>query len=232
MSDGKRYFAIQWNRFKRHYDLILAMSLFTFFLSFYLGSFLFVQQGSYFHPVQLLIRVLGLSGFTLLVFILSIGPLARIFPSWRFLVYNRRHLGVTLFFIALFHAGLSFIWYQGFSEINPFVSFFMFNNNYMSIVGFPFEYLGLFALLILLLLAVTSHDFWLKILSPSVWKFLHMSVYLAYALLVGHIALGFLQSEPSIFYFIFIMGSILLLSGLHLMAFWKNPERQTFKSDT
>jgi hypothetical protein len=51
--------------------------------------------------------------------------------------------------------------------------------------------------MILSLMAATSHDFWLRNLTPPVWKTLHMLVYVAYALLVAHVTLGLLQSETS-----------------------------------
>ena len=69
------------------------------------------------------------------------------------------------------------------------------NTDFGSWTAFPFELLGLAALLILFLMAATSHDFWQKNLGPSVWKGLHMLVYLAYALLVMHVALGALQGD-------------------------------------
>jgi nitrite reductase/ring-hydroxylating ferredoxin subunit len=68
---------------------------------------------------------------------------------------------------------------------------------YGSIADFPFQVLGFVALLILFLMAATSHDFWLNTLSAPVWKRLHMMVYLAYGLLIAHVALGVLQSETS-----------------------------------
>jgi hypothetical protein len=46
-------------------------------------------------------------------------------------------------------------------------------------------------------MAATSHDFWLKNMTAPVWKRNHMFVYAAYALLVGHVTLGALQSETS-----------------------------------
>ena len=52
-------------------------------------------------------------------------------------------------------------------------------------MGFPA--IGL--CLILFLMAATSHDFWLVVCTPRVWKGLHMAVYAAYALLVGHVGL-------------------------------------------
>jgi hypothetical protein len=41
---------------------------------------------------------------------------------------------------------------------------------YGKFIGFPFKALGLVALLILFLMAATSHDYWLVFLSPPVWK--------------------------------------------------------------
>ena len=62
--------------------------------------------------------------------------------------------------------------------------------DYGKFIGFPFKVLGLGALLILFLLAATSHDFWLLFLTPPVWKALHMALYGAYGLVVMHVALG------------------------------------------
>ena len=45
------------------------------------------------------------------------------------------------------------------------------------------------------LLAATSHDFWLAFLTPRVWKALHMALYLAYGVLVMHVALGAMQED-------------------------------------
>jgi nitrite reductase/ring-hydroxylating ferredoxin subunit len=44
-------------------------------------------------------------------------------------------------------------------------------------------------------MAATSHDFCLANLTPPVWKGLHMLVYVAYGLVVLHVALGVLQAE-------------------------------------
>jgi sulfoxide reductase heme-binding subunit YedZ len=54
----------------------------------------------------------------------------------------------------------------------------------------PFQVFGALALVILFLMAATSHDFWLVNLSAPVWKALHLLVYAAYGLLVAHVAFG------------------------------------------
>src|SRR5262249_10882865 len=82
----------------------------------------------------------------------------------------------------------------------------------------PFEILGLLALVILFLMAATSHDFWLKNLSPSVWKALHLLVYPAYTLLVLHVALGALHSETSGIYVVILAIGVTLVVSLHLAA--------------
>ncbi len=51
------------------------------------------------------------------------------------------------------------------------------NTSFLQVHGFPFEVFGIFTLLVMLLLAATSHDFWLRFLTPAVWKGLHMALY-------------------------------------------------------
>jgi nitrite reductase/ring-hydroxylating ferredoxin subunit len=93
------------------------------------------------------------------------------------------------------------------------------------VTAFPFEILGLLALLILFLMAATSHDFWQKNLSPSVWKGLHMLVYPAYALLVLHVALGALQSEQSPIYAVLAGIGVTTVAGLHLAIGFRERRR-------
>jgi nitrite reductase/ring-hydroxylating ferredoxin subunit len=118
----------------------------------------------------------------------------------------------------LLHGVLAIGYYHGFGKLNPLVSLLTSNTQYTSLTAFPFEVLGLIALLILFVMAATSHDFWQKNLSPSVWKGLHMLVYPAYALLVMHVALGALQSERSPLYAVLARVGVLTLAGLHLAA--------------
>jgi nitrite reductase/ring-hydroxylating ferredoxin subunit len=92
------------------------------------------------------------------------------------------------------------------------------NQNFRSLPDFPFQQLGFLALLILFLMAATSHDFWLRNLTPPVWKTLHMLVYVAYALLIGHVTLGVLQSETSPVLVIATGLGLATVLGLHLAA--------------
>ena len=189
-----QYVAISWNRQKKIYDVVLA-----FLLALYLV--LFVGIGAWLNPTAtaetLLIRAFGTGAFLLLNIVLCIGPLARLDRRFLPLLYNRRHLGVTTFLLGLAHGGFALFQFHALGNVNPLVSLFISNPRYGSVADFPFQALGVFALIILFIMAATSHDFWLRNLSAPMWKRLHMLVYIAYTLLVAHIVLGALQSETS-----------------------------------
>jgi nitrite reductase/ring-hydroxylating ferredoxin subunit len=67
-------------------------------------------------------------------------------------------------------------------------------------------------------MAATSHDFWLHNLTAPTWKRLHMGVYLAYALVVLHVALGALISERHPVLAALLALGMLWLIALHLLA--------------
>ena len=209
------YQAVGWNRTKKTYDGILAAGLFV-----YLG--VFVGIGSLVHPnataETLLIRGLGTAALLLLHIILCIGPLCRLDRRFLPLLYNRRHLGVTMFVLALAHGTFSIIQFHALGNLNPLVSVFVSNTRYTSLPDFPFQALGFFALLILFLMAATSHDFWLHNLTAPVWKRLHMLVYAAYALLIGHVTLGALQSETDPLLAAILGVGLTVVAALHVMS--------------
>ena len=142
-------------------------------------------------------RAFGSCAFLMLTLILCIGPLARIDPRFLPLLYNRRHFGVITCGVALVHAKAVLDWYHTHGAISPLLSLLVSSPRYVSFQAFPFEILGLAALLVMVVMAATSHDFWLAFLAPPVWKAIHMMIYPAYALLVMHVALGAVQSEAS-----------------------------------
>src|SRR6266508_2210988 len=94
------YRAVAWNPQKRRYDLVAAALIVAF-----LVVVLAVQATlrSELTIETLLIRALGAAAFTLLHVILCIGPLARLDRRFLPLLYNRRHLGVMMFTLALAH---------------------------------------------------------------------------------------------------------------------------------
>lgn len=212
------YSAVQWSSHKRTYDMCVASAALA-----YIAAFVIISKSTWREPHQisdeiLILRALGSCAFVLLNIILCIGPLARLDSRFLPLLYNRRHLGVITFLVALAHAILAIGYYHGFGVVNPFFSLLTSNRNIASLRGFPFELLGLGALAILFVMAATSHDFWLKNLSQRTWKSLHMLVYVAYALLVGHVALGALQTERGWLAPVLALAGVALVSTLHLVA--------------
>ena len=210
-----QYQAVQWNRQKRIYDFVLVAGIALYLLAF--GAltelwFPFVTEEI------LLMRAFGTAAFLLLHIILCIGPLCRLNSKFLPLLYNRRHAGVTCFLLALIHAVLVVATYHAGGNLNPILSIFASSPLTGSVAGVPFQPFGFFALVILFLLAATSHDFWLVNLSAPVWKMLHMAVYFAYALLVLHVAFGALQGETSWVYVAATALGLATVLALHITA--------------
>lgn len=210
-----QYTAVGWNRQKKRYDLVMAGAALAYLA-------IFAGAGALIHPSatieSLLIRGLGTLAFLMLHVVLAIGPLCRLDRRFLPLLYNRRHLGVATFVVGLAHGVFAFVQFHALGDTNPFLSLLSSNRRIDSFIGFPFELLGAAALLILFVMAATSHDFWLHTLTPEVWKSLHMLVYAAYGLLIGHIGLGALQSETSPLLASIAATGLVILCTLHLIA--------------
>jgi nitrite reductase/ring-hydroxylating ferredoxin subunit/DMSO/TMAO reductase YedYZ heme-binding membrane subunit len=223
MSTGFR--AVQWNRAKLAYDGVLLAGV-----TFYIGVFLVVAR--WIDPPKDLpaaidqgIRAFGSCAFLMLTVILAIGPLARLDRRVLPLLYNRRHFGVLTFLVALLHAGFMLEWYAVQGNLPNLVTELSTWADYGKFIGFPFKVLGIAALIVLFLMAATSHDFWLGFLTPPVWKALHMALYVAYGLVVMHVALGIMQYERTPLIPAMLIGGFLLVTVLHLVAGWR--ERAT-----
>jgi nitrite reductase/ring-hydroxylating ferredoxin subunit/DMSO/TMAO reductase YedYZ heme-binding membrane subunit len=154
----------------------------------------------------------------LLHVVLAIGPLCRIDRRFLPLLYNRRHLGVTMFLLALAHGVFSIVQFHALGDTNPLVSVLSANDSWRSAAAFPFEVLGVAVLVILFVMAATSHDFWLRNLTAPAWKRLHMLVYVAYMLLVAHVAFGALQSERSPWLLVVLSAGAASVIVFHLWA--------------
>jgi sulfoxide reductase heme-binding subunit YedZ len=209
------YQSILWNRQKRIYDLVLVC-----FVVLYVS--IFITTTAVLDPdvtqETLIIRSTSTLALLLLHVILCIGPLARLNPVFLPLLYNRRHLGVTMFLIGAIHGTFSIVQFHSLGNINPILSLFLSNTHYESFIKFPFEVFGFFALMIFFLMAITSHDFWLHNLSPRVWKTLHMFVYIAYLSIILHVLLGVIQYETSPVLVVLLAVGFVVVTILHLAA--------------
>lgn len=190
------------------------------FMGLYLGLFsgIFVLLHPQVTAETLLIRATGTLAFLMLHIVLCIGPLCRLDRRFLPLLYNRRHLGVATFMVGFAHGMLNLFQFHAMGNVDPMVSLFSSNTQYGSLARFPFQSLGFFALVILFLMAATSHDFWLKNLTPPIWKALHLSVYAAYSMLVMHVMLGVIQFENSPVLIALVGLGIFTVLGLHVSA--------------
>ena len=213
-----RYMPVGWNRNKIIYDVVLLAAVVAYIL-------LFIKIAPSFQDVTrpttgiiLRIQAFGTCAFLMLSFILCIGPLARLDKRFLPLLYNRRHFGVITCAVAFTHASQVVSIYFSFSPLDKYVAVLASNTSYDRFLGFPFETFGIFALFLLLVLAATSHDFWLRFLTPPIWKAIHISIYVAYAAIVCHIVLGSLLSKQSPLLAVIVGLSVVAVTGLHLVA--------------
>jgi methionine sulfoxide reductase heme-binding subunit len=209
------YRAVGWNPQKRRYDTVIAATVAGYVAVFVVGGLLIDPNATI---ETMIIRAAGTAAALLLHIVLAIGPLCRLDPRFLPLLYNRRHLGVTTFLLACVHGLLSLIQFHALGDVHPLVSVFVTSTDYGTLTSFPYQQLGIVALVILFLMAATSHDFWLRALSPPVWKALHMLVYVAYGLVIAHVALGVLQAERHPVFVTVLASGLAIVLGLHLAS--------------
>ena len=217
------YRAIGWNPQKKAYDAWIGIGGALYLTVFIAGMLVVHPQATI---ETLIIRGTGSLAFLMLHVILSIGPLCRLDRRFLPLLYNRRHLGVAMAGVAAVHGVFSIVQFHALAGRNVLVSVLSSSQEWTTVGGFPFQIAGLAALAIVLGMAATSHDFWLHTLTPRVWKSLHMGVYVAYALLVVHVAFGALQSETDIRLTATVALGVAWIVGLHLVS-----ARQEARSD-
>ncbi|MCB9749572.1 MAG: ferric reductase-like transmembrane domain-containing protein [Myxococcales bacterium] len=213
------YTGVSWTPSKKRYDLVIGLGVALMLAAFALTGALVDPLAT---AETLVLRALSWTAVALLHVILAIGPLARLDPRLLPLLYNRRHLGVSMFVLGLAHAAFATAQFHALGDRNPLVS---------ALAGYaapgvnprwtdlPFEPLGFLALVILFLMAATSHDFWLKLLGASIWKSLHSLVYVAYGLVLAHVALGIAQSGPAALLTRALLVGAACLTALHLVAY-------------
>ena len=213
-----RYEPVGWNTAKAVYDAVALAAIGAYLAAFLWLAPRFQTISGPLDDYTARMNAFGTCAFLLMTLILCIGPAARLDPRFLPLLYNRRHLGVMTAGVALAHAWAAIDWYFSYSPRPRFVMLLDGNTSFGQIQGFPFELFGIAGLLILAVLAVTSHDFWLDFLTPRVWKALHMLLYVGYLAVVLHVALGALQAAQNPLLAVVVAFSVVLVAGLHLLA--------------
>lgn len=145
-----------------------------------------VLSGAEVNPVEFVTRSTGLWTIVWLWVTLLISPLKK-FTGWGWLLKLRRELGLFSFFYACLHL-VCYLWFDKFFDWHAIGK---------DIVGRPFITIGSLAVLLLLPLAVTSTDGWMRRLKRN-WSRLHWLVYPAAMLSVLHFLLEVKRdiSEP------------------------------------
>jgi len=214
--------ALHWNRTKLVYDAILGACVLIYIVVFMAAGRWWLSPPD--DPAtweMLRIRAFGTCAFVMLTVVLAIGPLARLNRRFLPLLYNRRHFGVLTFCVAAVHGWLNIEYFVSRGQWQLLVDFVTTPANYATVEHFPYDTFGILALLVMFLMAATSHDFWLHRLSPPAWKALHMAVYVAYAMLVLHVALGVMQTHRSALIPVLPGLAAAAVAALHLIAGWR-----------
>jgi nitrite reductase/ring-hydroxylating ferredoxin subunit/DMSO/TMAO reductase YedYZ heme-binding membrane subunit len=213
--------AVQWNRAKLVYDGTLLTGVALYISAYFALVYWLDPPKDLPAAIDLRIRAFGTCAFFMLTIILSIGPLARLDRRFLPLLYNRRHFGVLAFWVALLHASFMIEWYAVQDALPNIYAELTKVSDYGRFIGFPFKAIGIVALLILFLMAATSHDYWLAFLTPRVWKRIHMAFYAAYGLVVMHVALGVMQNDRNPLIPAMLATGFSYVMLLHLIAGWR-----------
>jgi len=206
------YTAVQWTRSKWVYDATVVTVAVAF-----VWTYRHFATGHGWSAQVIALRSFGTCAFAMLTAILCIGPLARLdrrFLPW---LYNRRHLGVMMAGVGALHANEVLEFHLAYGRPSPLAALLVYDTT-TSTAGTPVAGFGALGLSILVVMAVTSHDFWQRFLGPTAWKWLHMSVYLAYAILCAHVLFGAVVSERASLPVALALGSMALVIGLHVAS--------------
>ena len=216
-----KFVGVQWTRSKQIYDAVVVVGVLVFIQLFERLATSTWGGERYAATPVVEMRAWGACAFTMLTIILCIGPLARLDRRFAPLLYNRRHLGVAMALVALGHAwhvlGSGDAIYYAYSSVRPAAALFERDDSFTS-ASWPFPIFGALALVILCVMAATSHDFWQKFLGARVWKWIHMLVYFAYALAVLHVAFGVMQTDTHPALVGVFLASVVTVVTLHLTA--------------
>ncbi|HKX84272.1 MAG TPA: protein-methionine-sulfoxide reductase heme-binding subunit MsrQ [Pyrinomonadaceae bacterium] len=127
------------------------------------------------NPLEFFLRATGVLTLTFLLLSLAVTPLRKLF-GWNSLIKFRRMLGLIAFFYACIHLATYSIFDKG-------VDILVIGAD---IVQRPFIAIGITAFLMLVPLAITSTNGWVKRLGGKNWARLHRLAYLAGILGVVH----------------------------------------------
>jgi sulfoxide reductase heme-binding subunit YedZ len=137
-------------------------------------------------PLKYVLHHLGFTACVLLATVLTFSPLRVLWPKWGVALALNRHrrlVGVAAFAYGALHFATHLI-YEGGADTS-FLPEILRNS-----VKKPFQLVGMITLAILLVLAITSLNVFVRWLGGKAWKNLHRLVYVAAALAAYHQAIA------------------------------------------
>jgi sulfoxide reductase heme-binding subunit YedZ len=145
-------------------------------------------------PVETIAQVTGTTALVCLAGTLAITPLRRL-TGWNWLIRLRRMLGLFVFFYAVLHASDFFVFDHSLSVASILED----------VLKHPWVLFGFTALLLLVPLAVTSTNGWVRRLGGRRWQRLHRLIYLIAPLAAAHYFLAVKRDVtwPTIFALVF-----------------------------
>ena len=156
--------------FKKIKILIFFLCLIPLVRLFYLG--LNSQLGA--NPIEFIERSTGTWALVFLMLSLSMTPLRQLTGSNAY-IFNRRMLGLFMFFYACLHV-LTYLWID---------HYFDFDEIFKDVYKHPYVLVGFAAFMLTIPLVITSTKSMMKRLGGR-WKILHRAVYLICLLAVLH----------------------------------------------
>lgn len=184
--------------------------IFSFILSF-VESFFVLKSFPEGEVITVLVPVYAYTALSFLYLALLAGPLTKLFIWFPFraqYMKARRAIGVSAFYFALLHVRYTF-----FDVIGGFAGLSSLNGTYLIAITLSFT-----ALVILTLMAATSFDYMVKVLTFSRWKMLHRFVYLAALFILIHaILIGTRFQEFLIIRILLGVGTVFLVT-LHIIG--------------
>jgi len=162
------------------------------------------------NPIEKLTHVTGMTTLVLLLVTLSVTPVRRL-TGWNLVIKLRRPLGLFAFFYAFVHFNIWFVFDQ------------VFNVEYMvaDIIERPYITVGFTAFVILMPLALTSTQGWIRRLGPR-WTKLHRGIYIAATLGVIHF---YWLVKADVRLPLFLGACLAVLLGYRVFA-WREKRRK------
>lgn len=177
-------------------------------------------------------EVFGLLSVVLVYIAILLTPLSKLFDKTRpwlsRLLFARRAIGVSAAYFALLHTLIAL-----FGQLGGPGGLALLPGLFLSAVV-----MGIVALVILLLMAATSFDAVIKVMTFRRWKWLHRFVYLAGGLIIVHIWLiGSHARQPWIAWAAFAAIAVLLALeslrlGREVAAKWQLPQSEAWSTAT